>query len=656
MIILWLVVSTLSYSMWILFCLEYNVRKARNLKIPVVRIPIHVNSILWVIVQPLLWTSLALLPIPWSSYPDFVRFSHRNWHFLEKSGPTQRFGPIWALVSPAGIHLHFSDPDAIQAIFSRWRDFVRPVEKYQILAIYGPSVLTVELEDWPRHRKAVAAPFNQANTRFVWDETLRQTRALKHYWESRTEAEIPNMQEDLRTLSMNVLAAAAFNESYDFIGSTDLVRRKFRLESYRDSLYLVHKYALFLMLIPYRYLTGRLLPDRITIIGRAALSLKEFMMNSIVEESAALEDGESHHGGMIPSLVRALDQNTIQERYAGNSTKKAKRDRLSVEDILGNIFVMNISGHDTTANTLAFAVMLLAANPDVQSWLREEVFTVVGNKNVEDWDYSLFEDLKRCQAVLFETLRLFAPITGLPKVASKVIETFRVGDNIFSIAPGIETFPMLLGIQTDPRYWVDPYVWRPSRWIIGSDAAAAPGAGMTMEQLFVPQRGTFFPWSEGPQNCVGKRFSQVEVVAFLACLLKENHIFPKPKVGETEIDARKRAQDCANDVNYNFLLKMSHPSRVKLGLRKLKDLVEFFHNTLQKPLLSENQNLHIPTLTEKTNLSLQITDAGGCLPTRHTFEGANATITANETSYPAVLGSPMNVAHEACEKARRFIV
>jgi hypothetical protein len=366
---------------------------------------------------------------------------------------------------------------------------------------------------------------------------------------------------------MNVLAAAAFRESYDFIGSADLEHRKFSLESYRDSLYLVHKYALFLMLVPYRFLTGRLLPKRVTIIGRAALSLKAFMMNSIVRESVALENGKSNYGGMIPSLVRTLDQNIEQEGYSGNSTKKTKHDRLSVEDILGNIFVMNISGHDTTANTLAFTVMLLAANPDVQNWLRQELDTVVGDRNVEDWDYSLFEDLKRCQAVLFETLRLYAPITGLPKVASKVIETFRVDGNVFTITPGIETFPMLLGIQTDPRYWVDPYEWRPSRWIISSDATAL---GISGEQLFVPRKGTFFPWSEGPQNCVGKRFSQVEVVAFLACLLKENYVRPKLKAGETEVDARKRAQDCANDVNYNFLLKMSYPSRVKLELRKVK--------------------------------------------------------------------------------------
>lgn len=123
--------TVLGYVIWTRFRLESNVQKARCMKVPILRIPIDPNSILWVIVQPLVWKLLGLLPIPWSSYPDFVRFSHRNWHFLEKSSPGRRFGAVWALISPGGIHLHFSDPDAIQEILSRWRDFVRPVEKYR---------------------------------------------------------------------------------------------------------------------------------------------------------------------------------------------------------------------------------------------------------------------------------------------------------------------------------------------------------------------------------------------------------------------------------------------------------------------------------------------------------------------------------------------
>lgn len=45
-----------------------------------------------------------------------------------------------------------------------------------MLAIYGPSVFTVDLDEWPRHRKAVAAPFNEELMKAVWDESLLHTR------------------------------------------------------------------------------------------------------------------------------------------------------------------------------------------------------------------------------------------------------------------------------------------------------------------------------------------------------------------------------------------------------------------------------------------------------------------------------------------------
>lgn len=129
---LWLLLTcSVVYTAWCLFCLERNVRVARKMRVVAVRIPIDVNNNFWVMLQPLVWQLLALLPIAWRTYPDFVRFSHRNWHFLEKSSPNARFGPVWALVSPGGVHLHVSDPEAIQAIFSRWRAFFRPVYKYR---------------------------------------------------------------------------------------------------------------------------------------------------------------------------------------------------------------------------------------------------------------------------------------------------------------------------------------------------------------------------------------------------------------------------------------------------------------------------------------------------------------------------------------------
>lgn len=80
--------------------------------------------------------------------------------------------------------------------------------------------------------------------------------------------------------------------------------------------------------------------------------------------------------------------------------KSSQPQGLSVKEVFGNIFVINFAGHDTTANTLAFAMYLLATFPKVQDWLAEEIRAVAPD-DVDEWDYAmLYPKLLRCRAVL----------------------------------------------------------------------------------------------------------------------------------------------------------------------------------------------------------------------------------------------------------------
>ncbi|KAI1308544.1 putative cytochrome P450 [Xylaria venustula] len=562
MILLLFLTSALAYLIWTVVCLEVNVRKARALRIPVVRIPISAESNLWVIVQPLVWKILDILVArPWGSYPDFVRFSHRNWCFLEKSRPTEVFGSAWALVSPAGISLYVADPDAIVDVYSRWKDFVRPSHKYGMLAFYGPSVFTVGLDDWPRHRKAVAAPFSEDLMSLVWKKTLRHTQEMLEEWTTKQQTGSLNLVADLRALTFNVLAATAFQESRSSENpSLEPKGSETRTETYRDTLHVVLENAILLMLVPYRHLKGNLIPTGLAKIGRAAESFKSLLMEMVREEAAAIDRDSAASGGLLTPLVRALGLHKAFSEQADKndeSTGRTKRGALSADEILGNIFAINFAGHDTVLIALSFTLTLLAANPDIQEWLHEELKAVLrGDSN--DWEYDDFSKLVRCQAVYFETLRLFAPITGVPKLATERATSLQVEDRLLSIPPGMEVFPVLLGIQTDSRYWGEKsYEWRPKRWILN------PGP-VGQEELLTPQKGTFFPWSDGPQNCVGKKFSIVEGVAVLARLFHQHRLRLLENADETEAEARKRAQDCVDDVNYNLLLRMNHPERVKL--------------------------------------------------------------------------------------------
>ncbi|KAK5993820.1 Cytochrome P450 monooxygenase ORF6-like protein [Cladobotryum mycophilum] len=278
MILQLLLTSVLAYTLWSLVCLESNVRKARAIGLPVVRIPVDGMNIPWQTFQSLIWSILDRLPISWSSYPDWVRFIRRGWYFADKSETHVRLGPVWALVTPAAIHIHFADPEAVQEIYSRREEFVRPVKEYKLLEVYGPCISSAGWDDWARHRKPLAAPFNESVMKFVWEESLNQAQAMFCSWTgaSAVASGIPSVQKDMRTLSLNVLAAISFRKSYNFHGSADepIVGEEL---SYRDALQTVLDGVILLMLVPIRVLTAPMMPKSWVKIGRAAQAFKRYM-------------------------------------------------------------------------------------------------------------------------------------------------------------------------------------------------------------------------------------------------------------------------------------------------------------------------------------------------------------------------------------------
>ncbi|KXX78218.1 Cytochrome P450 3A13 [Madurella mycetomatis] len=558
--------TALAYVVWTFICLELNVRKARAMKVPCVRIVIDSNNIPWTIFQPFVWNILDRLPIKWSSYPDFVRYSRRGWHFDDKAQTHLRLGPVWALVTPVAIYLHFSDPDAIHEIFSRRRDFIRPYKELELLEVYGPCISTAGWDDWPRHRKVLAAPFNESIMKFAWSESIGQARAMIRYWTGVSGAGIPSVQRDTRTLSLNVLAATAFRKSYGFRGSSEPSIDD--TGSYRDALQTVLDGVIPLMMIPYSILASSWfpLPKNLAKIGNAAVAFKKHMVSMLEDEVAALGQGKPGSGGIMTAFVRALD---VHNREAAASPPVAKGDRkgLSVDEIFGNLFVLNFAGHDTTANTLAFATLLLAAHPEVQDWVSEEIRLVTKDiPTEEEWDYkTLFPQLKRCHAIFLETLRLYPPVMVIPKWVAGKTQTLEIENQIITMAPTTGIAVYVMAVHTHPDYWPDPLTWKPSRWILNpAESSPASASQLANEELYVPDRNTFLAWSEGPQSCPGRKFSEVEATVVMACLFKSHRLAVKKEDGESEEAARKRALDCVNHVNMEMLLRMVDADRVKL--------------------------------------------------------------------------------------------
>lgn len=143
---------------------------------------------------------------------------------------------------------------------------------------------------------------------------------------------------------------------------------------------------------------------------------------------------------------------------------------------------------------------------------------------------------------------------ALPKYTSGESQQLAIGDSIVNVPSKVYIVPSLLAMHTHPKHWgSDALEWKPCRWIDAND------------DFLVSKRGTYFPWSEGPQNCPGKKFAQVEFVAVIACLFKSLRVKPVCGPGESMNDAMKRLSMVLEETSHGVLLRMKSADGVRLS-------------------------------------------------------------------------------------------
>lgn len=205
----------------------------------------------------------------------------------------------------------------------------------------------------------------------------------------------------------------------------------------------------------------------------------------------------------------------------------------------------------------------LAAHPEVQDWASEEIKAVLGSRDASELDYRTdFHRLKRCLAIMFESLRLYDIVPRI-KWTGDYTRQISVRGQTYTLPPETMALPHYGSLMTDPKYWGgESLYWKPLRWIKTAEGALPkPGD----EEFVTYTRGTFVPWGEGTIDCPGRKFAHVEFVATLAVLLSKHRVEPLKQPGETNQQARARVMDLIeNDSAPGLLLQMQHPERAPL--------------------------------------------------------------------------------------------
>ncbi|KAE8441593.1 hypothetical protein EG329_004642 [Mollisiaceae sp. DMI_Dod_QoI] len=533
--------------------LAKNYSTARKIGLPVLVTPISFLHPLWLLSHRRLGPFLKALPFGLGKFVDHTGFS---WFFPDRYRSHADLGPAFIIVSPSQVQVILADPDAIDDILAKRKDFTKDSKMGRALNIFGPNLVTSTNDDWPRQRRLTTPPFNERNSSFVWRESLSQSKSMLRIWTSKGQNGVEGTPTDTMTLALNVLIAAGLGKTYEFDGGTTNLKGDHKI-SYRDAMKILLSRLFLTVLMNSMPLPAAILPPRLREIKTAIQEYRTYMKEMMEEDRKSLHKIDAEKDNLMTVLLRA------SEPGSGNA-----RNGLSDEEILGNLFIYNVAGHDTTANTLAYSIHLLSVNPEVQEWIREEIQSVFGAEgDIKDWEYEkAFPRLKRCFSLMNETLRLYGPVVANIRYTGNLQQTVDIKGKSYTLPPKTHIMINAGALSTLPQYWgSDSLLWRPNRWIIIDEKSQS----MEDENIFQPQHGVYIPFSSGPRACPGRKFAQVEFVAVIARLFRRHRCSPVLLEGETIVEAKKRVMEVVEDSNVELTLKMLHPEKVKLTWKEV---------------------------------------------------------------------------------------
>lgn len=233
-------------------------------------------------------------------------------------------------------------------------------------------------------------------------------------------------------------------------------------------------------------------PDERLIHDQAADAILERINQHIARLIAARRAESTPRSDLLDLLIRAT------EGESPLMTDQQARDE---------IITLFTAGHESTAMTLTWALLMTAMHGDVQATLRAEADRVFGERTPQPEDYP---QLRYAQMVLRETTRLYP--TAWILFLRLLSEDLTL--NGLNLPAGTTVIISPFVLQRDPRFYPQPERFDPQRFAEGWEKARP--------------RSSYLAFGGGQRVCIGQHFALQEATFTLARLVQRFNISAEP--------------------------------------------------------------------------------------------------------------------------------
>jgi cytochrome P450 len=371
-----------------------------------------------------------------------------------------KYGDTFAVKLGRRRHLMLSrDKDVVQYILQKnHKNYYKSTIQTKYLSKYlGMNLLTANGEFWLKQRRLIQPAFHKKKMDSLVD-IMQQTieDELKHLPSDATIDVFTVMNQ----LAFNVVANSLFNLS---VTGEELKRLQKIIQEIQ--LFLVKEVRL-----PHKgwwfKLSGQVRKHKL--LAEESRSI----IKKIIEDRKVSNES---HDDLLDMLLATRYEDTGEP--------------MSTKQLINEISILFVAGHETTANALAFTAYLLAKHKDVQTKVFEEVRA---GRSVTLDNLEQIKMLPFTRAVIDESMRLFPPawITDRENLEDDTIKDYHIRKNTLV---GVSFYEL----HRNPKYWQSPDDFIPERF---------------MGERKKETAGIYYPFGAGPRMCIGMGFAIYEMV------------------------------------------------------------------------------------------------------------------------------------------------
>ncbi len=367
--------------------------------------------------------------------------------------------PLYVTRHPEHIH---------EVLVSKGASFIKPEKGLgakQLRRFLGRGLVTSNGDFWRRQRRMINPAFGRKRIEALGDVMAQHARATADRWR---HGETRDISADMMSLTLSIVAKTLFD--HDPTGERDRIASA--LEAFRDFSG-----------------AGALLPEWVPIESvqrprRALADVNEIVYGLIDKRRLEPEESLAKRDDLLSALVLATSEPDGAQPGV----------RMTREELRDEILTLFLAGHETTSQALTWTWFLLSQHPDIEASLHRELDTVLDGRPPTS-----ATPLPVTDRILAESMRLYPPVTTIPRVAAEAVE---IGG--YTVPAGADMVCWVYFAHRDARWWPEPERFDPDRFL--------------PERVGAHVRGAYVPFGAGQRQCIGRHFSLMEARLLLATL------------------------------------------------------------------------------------------------------------------------------------------